>query len=101
MKATIVRYKVKEERAEENKEFIRNVFEELRERRPEGLHYASFNLDDGLTFIHVAVIDTEDGSNPLPELPAFKEFVGEIKDRCVEPPTAEPAEVVGHYAMGI
>ena len=100
MKTTIVRYKVKADRADENKQFIRRVFEELAGSQPDGLQYASFNLDDGVSFLHIAVVDTDDGSNPLTDSSAFKEFVANIKDRCEEPPVATTAERVGSYRLG-
>lgn len=99
METTIVRYKVKADRAEENREYIRNVFGQLHDRKPEGLRYVSFNLEDGLSFVHIAVVETPDGSNPLPDTPAFKEFVSEIRDRCDEPPVATKASIVGSYRL--
>lgn len=99
METTIVRYKVKADRAEENREYIRNVFKQLDEDKPEGLRYVSFILDDGLSFVHIAVVETPDGSNPLPETAAFKVFVSEIKERCDKPPVATKADIVGSYRL--
>lgn len=99
MQTTIVRYKVKADKADENKAFIRGVFDELDASKPEGLRYVSFNLEDGLTFVHVAVVETEDGTNPLPETEAFKKFIADIKDRCDEPPAASSATIVGSYRL--
>lgn len=99
MKTTIVRYKVKADRAEENKKFIRGVFDELDSSKPAGLRYVSFNLEDGLTFVHIAVVETPDGASPLQETDAFKAFVENIKDRCDEPPAAAAAEIVGSYRL--
>lgn len=99
MSTTIVRYKVKADRAEENKDFIRKVFAELDRTKPEGLRYASFHLEDGLSFVHVAIIETADGKNPLPESNAFKQFVADIRDRCDEPPVAMTADIVGSYRI--
>jgi hypothetical protein len=99
METTIVRYKVKADRVEENREFIRKVFGQLEEEKPEGLRYVSFNLADGLSFVHIAVVETPDGSNPLPESAAFREFVSEIADRCDEPPVATKADIVGSYRL--
>ncbi len=99
METTIVRYKVKADRAEENREYIRKVFGQLDNEKPSGLRYVSFNLDDGLSFVHVAVVETPDGSNPLPETSAFKEFVSDIRDRCDEPPVATKANIVGSYRL--
>ncbi len=99
METTVVRYKVKADRAEENREYIRNVFEQLDQDKPEGLRYVSFNLDDGLSFVHIAVVETADGKNPLPDTTAFQEFVTGIKDRCDEPPVATKADSVGSYRL--
>jgi len=91
METTVVRYKVKADRAEENREYIRKVFRQLDENKPEGLRYVSFNLDDGLSFVHIAVVETDDGKNPLPNTSAFQDFVSGIKGRCDEPPVATRA----------
>jgi hypothetical protein len=97
MKRIMVRYKVKPERADENEALIRDVFTELAEKSPEGLSYASFKLDDGVSFVHVASIDTSNGSNPLADTAAFKAFQAEIKDRCDEPPKAVELNTIGAY----
>ena len=99
MKTTIVRYKLKAGKAEENRQYIRKVFAELEEKKPDGLRYVSFNLDDGLSFVHIAVVETDDGNNPLPETDAFKAFVADLKDRCDEPPVATSADIVGSYRL--
>ncbi len=99
METIIVRYKVKADRVEENREYVRKVFGQLDEEKPEGLRYVSFNLNDGLSFMHICFIETPDGSNPLPETTAFKEFVSEIRDRCDEPPLATKANIVGSYRL--
>jgi hypothetical protein len=46
----------------------------------------TFKLDDGVSFVHFAVIDTADGSNPLVSLPAFERFQTDLAERCVEMP---------------
>ena len=97
MKRVLVRYKVKPDRAEENAAFVREVFDELKKDGPEGLRYATFKLDDGVSFVHVASIETDDGHNPLSDSPAFKAFQAEIKERCVEPPVAVDLHEIGSY----
>jgi hypothetical protein len=93
----MVRYKVKADRADENEAFIRDVFKALQASQPEGLAYASFKLEDGVSFVHVASIETKDGSNPLAETPAFKKFAGDIKERCEEPPVAVTLSEIGSF----
>ena len=97
MGATIVRYKAKADRAYENQQYIEKVFDELAATAPEGLRYATFRLADGVSFVHVAFVDTPDGTNPLSNTPAFAAFVAGIADRCEEPPVALEATVVGSY----
>jgi hypothetical protein len=74
-------------------------FEQLKSESPPGLRYASFKLDDGVSFVHIASIETSDGSNPLGERSAFKAFIAEIKDRCEEPPNAMELTEVGSYRL--
>jgi hypothetical protein len=97
MKRVLVRYKVKADRSEENENYIRRVFEDLLETSPKGLRYASFKLDDGVSFVHFASIETTDGSNPLSESAAFKAFQERIKERCEEPPVAVELHEIGSY----
>ena len=50
----MVRYKLKPDRVDENERLVRAVYQELAERRPPGLRYATFKLEDGLSFVHIA-----------------------------------------------
>jgi hypothetical protein len=97
MSVTIVRYKTKPDRADENQALIEKVFGELGANRPPGLRYASFRLADSVSFVHVASVDTNDGTNPLTATPAFTDFLRDIKERCEDAPVASDATVVGSY----
>jgi hypothetical protein len=98
MSKVIVRYKVKKDKAGENIDYINQVFEALKQASPAGLRYASFVLEDGLSFVHIASIETDDGSNPLTELTEFQAFVTDIASRCDEPPQPSSAELLGSYS---
>ena len=99
MKRMMVRYKVKADRVAENERYITSVFEQLKREKPPGLRYATFKLDDGVSFMHIVSLETADGSNPLGELAAFKAFTAEIRDRCDEPPVAVDLQEVGSYEL--
>jgi hypothetical protein len=99
MKRSMVRYKVKADRVAENERYITSVFEQLKREKPSGLHYATFKLDDGVSFMHIALLEAADGSNPLGQLSAFKAFTAEIRDRCEEPPVAVDLQEIGSYAL--
>ena len=93
----VIRYRTKPEHADENERLIRDVFAELAERSPEGLHYAAFRLDDGVSFLHLAVIDGDE--NPLTSSAAFAAFQAGIADRVAEGPTPADATAVGSYRL--
>jgi hypothetical protein len=97
MRRLMVRYTVKPGLAAANEELIRAVYRELHERRPEGFRYATFRLDDGLGFVHIAEVDGE--HNPLAELPAFQAFVAGIGDRCDQPPASSALSEIGSYRL--
>jgi hypothetical protein len=91
----VIRYQTRPESADENERLIRDVFAELATQNPGGLRYAAFRLDDGVSFLHVAVLDGDE--NPLSKSAAFAEFQSGIKDRCAEGPTPSEATVIGDY----
>lgn len=97
MKRILVRYKVKPQFASENQQYVEKVFEELHQHSPQGLRYATFKLSDGVSFVHLVSIETENGDNPLAQTQAFQNFQAGIKDRCEELPVATDLEEVGSY----
>ena len=98
MKATVVRYQTKPDRADENQALIEAVFAELCDRRPNGFSYRVFRLEDGVSFVHVVVEDDVDDPDSLQDVAAFQAFTKDIADRCEVPPLAMGATVVGAYA---
>jgi hypothetical protein len=98
MKQVIVRYRVKPERAPENEELVRAIYAELNETKPGGLHYATFRLDDGVSFLHLSAHDN-DGPSPLTNVQAFKGFQENIADRCDEVPVVSAVTEIGSYAI--
>jgi hypothetical protein len=95
MRRVIVRYKVKPGQSERNEELVRAVYEELHLVEPDGLRYATFRLEDGVSFVHVAESDAVD--SPLTKLDSFKEFQRDIADRCDEPPVVTEIREIGSY----
>lgn len=98
MRQTMVRYKVKPERVAENEALVHAVYEELGRTEPDGIRYATFRLEDGVSFVHVA-LQSDDGPSPLTELEAFQRFVGGIRDRCDEPPAVSDLQAIGVYRL--
>jgi hypothetical protein len=91
----VVRYTTRVDAADENQRLVEEVFAQLAADGPGGLRYATFRLADGVTFVHIAVVEGE--VNPLSRTAAFAEFQREIGDRCVDPPVAADATLIGSY----
>jgi hypothetical protein len=98
MRQVMVRYKVKPDRVEENESLVRAVYDELARAAPAGLQYATFRLEDGVSFMHLA-IQIEDGQTPLAKLDAFQRFQENIRDRCDEPPAVTDLRMIGSYRL--
>jgi hypothetical protein len=99
MSAAIVRYRVKPGRADENAGLVRAVYAELAARQPPGFRYATFVLEDAVTFVHVAITEG-DSEAPLPQLDAFQRFREGLAERCDEPPrTTRLSTQIGSYRL--
>jgi hypothetical protein len=97
MKATVVRYQARPDRAGENQQLVEAVFADLDARRPNGFSYQVLRLDDGVTFVHVVVEHDVEQPDSLQDVPAFRAFVASVEGRCDVPPRATGATVIGTY----
>ena len=96
MKQVMVRYKVKPELVAENEALVRAVYDELHAVAPADFRYATFRLEDGVSFVHLAWTN---GDAPLPKLAAFQRFTAQIRDRCDEPPAVTELAAIGAYRL--
>lgn len=83
-RVTLVRYKAKPDRADENEALSRAVFAELRATAPDHVAYALFR--DGADFVHVFINTQTDDSAAVTELASFKAFGKDVNARCETPP---------------
>jgi hypothetical protein len=96
--SVVVTYTLRPEAMAEHLRLIDAVFDQLRAQGPTDVEYRVLRLADGITFVHVSTADTQDGSNPLPQLSAFREFGADLASRVASPPNPSPADLVGSYA---
>jgi hypothetical protein len=96
MEQVMVRYRVKPERTAENEALVHAVYDELRRTEFAGLRYATFKLDDDVSFVHIAV-ETGDGQRSLADLKAFNEFRKGLGDRCDVAPVATELHEVDSF----
>lgn len=94
----LVRYTVKADQVAHNEELVRAVFAELDQVQPPGLRYATFRLDDGVTFIHLVCHDKAK-HGPLPHLPSLRAFHDGIRERCDTPPVRTELSEIGSFRL--
>jgi len=95
MPQNLIRYQTKPDQADANSKLVRAVYAELHRDRPDGFRYATLRLEDGVTFVHIAL--SERDPSPILAVKAFGEFQAGIRDRCAEPPIAQAFTEVGSY----
>jgi hypothetical protein len=98
MRIVMVRYTLKPERVAENERLVRAVYEELAASAPAGFRYATFKLEDGCSFMHLAAV-ADETDNPLSRVAAFGEFQREIAERCESQPVVSTLAEVGSYRL--
>jgi hypothetical protein len=96
MNRRLIRYKAKPDRADENQRLIEAVFQELGEKKPEGVRYMVLRMADD-SFAHF--VELKGAANPLQTLESFRKFSGTAGERALEPPIASEARVIGNYRM--
>ena len=97
METRVIRYQTKVESADENAHLIAAFFAELAEGKVTGIRYEALRLDDGVTFVHIATLDSE--NNPLMSSPAFAAFQSGLGGRLEEGPYPATATVVGSHGV--
>ena len=93
----VVRYTTTPATRDTNAQLVSAVYSALAEAQPDGLRYATLQVGEEPSFLHIAVLDGED--NPLPGLPAFQEFQRDLATRVLAPPDAQPATLIGSYRL--
>ena len=93
---TLIRYRTRPEKTDENAALVRAVFEELKAETPPGLRYMAMQLPDGV-FVHL--VSTGEGANPLPALEAFRAFQARIRERQEERAEFQQVEILGDYRV--
>jgi len=95
MKAVKVQYTVKESYAETNHKNIKKMMGDLRKLKNPGIRYSAYMLEDGKTFVHLAMYPNEETSAIVNNLESFQSFRQQLKESQPEvPPKAEGLTLV-------
>jgi hypothetical protein len=97
MSMLTARFRLKKESVADFEATRDRILSELAREQPKGIRYTWCKASDGVTFLGLLELD-EGVKNPLPDIPAGKEFLANIKSWVAEPPVREELSVVGSYA---
>ncbi|WP_341720288.1 hypothetical protein QQG74_11560 [Micromonospora sp. FIMYZ51] len=97
MATILIRYRVRPDRLAEHLTLLDAVYAELAKLGPPGFRYLTLRLDDGHSFIDVAMGPELPG--PLAVLASFRSYRADLEERCEQRDVAE-FTVRGSYGMG-
>ena len=92
----MIRCKVRPDEAEASLESFREVYEEMRSVQSKGLRYATFQLEDKVTFVSFAEMK---GPEVLQRLEAFQRLRATPAEQFDEPPVLTMLHEVGSYGF--
>ena len=93
----MIRCKVRADGVEAGLELLQEVYEEMRSVRPKGLRYATFQLEDKVTFVSFAEMD--EGPEVLQQRKAFQRLRATPDQRFDDPPVLTMLHEVGSYGF--
>lgn len=91
----MVRWKVRADQVGQELAMLREVYDELARAEIDGLRYATYQLEDGVSFMDV--VDLPQGPGMLRQIAAFGRYRTGLEERCSEPPVVTQLEEVGAY----
>ena len=97
--SVIVRYELDPDRLEEHLGLIENVFAHLEATKPDGVHYGVMRSEDGTSFTHIGIYDSDEAREAASGNEAFQAFVAEIGDRCIVPPDGVPQTIIADHGI--
>lgn len=94
----LIRYTVLRDRLEEHLTQVREVYAELHGRVTDDFTYATYQLEDGVSFVELLV--SEQGPAALAASPAFARFRASLDERCERAPDLTELREVGSVNLG-
>ena len=87
-----IRYKVGDDRIDENKRAVGAFIAEV--AALDGASYSSFQVADSGDFMHLAIFESESAKERFFALPGFQPFADGLKQRAEAPPRVENLTLV-------
>ena len=91
----MITYTLKREELPAHLALVGEVYADLQQLAPDGLGYATYQLDDDVSFVELLTGDA--GPGPLAGSAAFARFRSSLDARCERPPVLIELRQVGAY----
>ena len=96
MTVHMVRFTATPEAAEDVEKGVATLFAAVQEARPAGTRFRYYREAGGVSF--VALLELDEGiDNPLPTIPAARDFQASLPTWAATPPTPEPLTLLASY----
>lgn len=91
----MIRCKIRPAEVEHVLGLLGAVYDELASVQPDGLRYATFQLEDKVTL--VSFVELQDGPQILQQLKTFQRYRTSLDQVCDEPPVTTMLHEIGAY----
>ena len=91
----LIEYTVRREELAEHLELVGEVYADLERLAPADLGYATYQLEDEVSFVEL--LTGQAGPGQLAASPAFARFRSSLDARCERPPVLTELRQVGRY----
>ena len=98
MSVRMIRAKIRDDKTADVEKAVKEVFAALEVAQPQGVHYASWKLADGVTYVILLGLDNDD-DNALAAIPAFRDFQAGLGTWIAGPPAIEELTQIGAYGV--
>lgn len=95
----LIRYKLKEGQVAANMASLTSVYDELTANDPGGLRWATFQLDNEVSFVSLVEFEGEPGAAAHHRLESFQRHRAALEGWCEEPPVVQVLHQVGAYGF--
>lgn len=96
MQRAMIQWRVNSSDIQEELSLLAETYSEMRQLRPEGLVFNTYQLDDRVSFM--AFAEMRSGMGVLGGLPAFQRYRASLEARCDQLPVVRVLDTVGLYS---
>jgi hypothetical protein len=90
----MIRYRLRPDQLQPDRRLLDAVYDELAATRPQDVRYATFVLEDGVSFIALA---EGGGAGRFSQIESFRAYRQGLDDRCSDPPVVTELHDVRSY----